>query len=68
MGLVECPGGCEHTAAEHAAFDAGLAVGEAGEDSTIPAHIEGDMQREGWLTGHAVGVSNREFKQRQAGS
>jgi hypothetical protein len=54
-----CPDDCDHTIAEHVAFDAGVEAGERGEgEETGPRGP--DNLREAWLTGHSVGLINRE--------
>jgi hypothetical protein len=54
-----CPDNCDHTIAEHEAFDAGVDAGERGEDEE--AGPRGPISlRNAWLTGHSVGLINRE--------
>ena len=55
-----CPGGCDHSRAQHRAFDAGLAAGEAGlGDETNP---ETDLAlREDWRIGYSIGWLNRDL-------
>jgi hypothetical protein len=55
----QCPGGCDHTLAEHQAFDAGLRAGEAGEECRVPPGV---ADREAWLTGHSAGACGAERK------
>jgi ribosome modulation factor len=58
-----CPGGCDHTDAEHRAFDRGLAAGSAGaEQSTCP--YRNPPLVEDWLSGHSAGVSAATAKRR----
>jgi hypothetical protein len=52
-----CGEDCQHTDEEHWAFDGGLKAGEIG--ASAETWLEGD-EREAWLTGHSVGVLNRE--------
>lgn len=56
-----CPGGCEHSVAEHEAFDTGLAAGERGEHE-LPDEYHDDAMilSEAWLSGNSVGLMNRE--------
>ena len=56
---VACPGGCTHTDDEHRAFDEGLAAGEAGIEFQACPYEDFGL-REDWLTGHSVGVLNRD--------
>lgn len=50
---------CEHSVAEHNAFDAGVYAGEVGK-KTNPFVGSGDENcYEAWETGHSVGVMNR---------
>jgi ribosome modulation factor len=51
-----CPDGCDHSVAEHAAFDRGVRDGEAGRDD-VPPYKRREM-RDAWLAGHSVGVIN----------
>lgn len=48
--------GCEHTAAEHRAFDRGVAAALRGEDGPTPRR---PALREAWLNGHAIGAQRR---------
>lgn len=57
--LDPCPGGCDHSEAEHYAFDSGCAAGERGEDDEVCPY-EGGGLREAWLSGHSVGAMNFE--------
>jgi ribosome modulation factor len=54
-----CPDACDHTIAEHCAFDDGVVAGERGDDDESCPHGDGDL-REAWLAGHSVGSINRE--------
>ena len=48
-----CPVPCEHTDAEHRAFDRGVFAGKAGvEPEDCP--YDGSLAQD-WLTGHSVG-------------
>lgn len=53
-----CPGGCDHTEAEHVAFDSGVLAGEKGQADSACPHEAHELQ-EAWLTGHSVGQQNR---------
>jgi ribosome modulation factor len=55
-----CPDLCDHTIAEHVAFDDGVMAGERGEDDEACPYKASDL-REAWLTGHSVGELNREY-------
>lgn len=54
-----CPDDCDHTSAEHIAFDAGVIAGERGEDDEAAPRGPNDL-REAWLAEHSVGLMNRE--------
>jgi hypothetical protein len=54
-----CPDNCDHTIAEHEAFDAGVIAGERGEDEEAAPRGPNSL-REAWLTGYSVGLMNRE--------
>ena len=60
-----CPGPepCGHSQAEHDAFDGGLRAGEHGAAETA-CTFRGNL-REAWLTGHSVGVENRNSKKQK---
>src|SRR5688572_8920143 len=53
-----CPGGCDHTAEEHIAFDAGVAAGNAGKQAEDCPYEDFSL-REDWLTGQSVGAADR---------
>lgn len=54
-----CKGGCDHSAAEHRAFDRGVRAGEAGV-SSLDCPLVQRGKREAWLAGHSVGTLNAE--------
>ncbi len=74
MGLIQeqgkttpCPGvdPCEHTDAEHNAFDQGAEHGWAGLSDEACPFLDGGF-REAWLSGHSVGFLDYKAVQAQA--
>jgi hypothetical protein len=62
-----CPDDCDHTIAEHVAFDAGVEGGERGDDEDAGPSGPDDL-REAWLAGHSVGSINRENSNESTGN
>jgi ribosome modulation factor len=62
-----CPDQCDHTIAEHVAFDDGVMAGERGDDDDTCPHGASDL-REAWLAGHSVGSINRENSNESTGN
>jgi ribosome modulation factor len=60
-----CPDACDHTIAEHTAFDAGVAAGGRGDYEGSCPYVGGKI-REAWLTGHSVGSNNGGDNERTA--
>jgi len=60
--MKACPGGCDHAAVEHEAFDSGVAQGERGANESSQPPYRAPALREAWRTGVAVGVLNRKAR------
>ena len=63
---ISCPGPeqCDHTVAEHEAFDTGVSAGELGiDEEDYPLWWPPELVQT-WLAGHSVGVLNREAKKK----
>jgi len=50
---LQCLGGCDHSAAEHRAFDAGIRAGRLGQPESANPYPRNPL-RETWLIGRSV--------------
>jgi hypothetical protein len=57
--LQPCPDECDHSGAEHAAFDDGVVAGENGDGEDDCPETDSNLC-EAWLAGYSVGSLNRE--------